>query len=136
VPSPTLVVFVAAGTFLVIAYNLELFGGRFHSDLWFAFAWGAFPALTGYWVNSVAMRPAGVLVAAACMALSVAQRSLSTPVRDLRRRTASLAGEHLLSDGTVIELDRAHVAAPMENALRACAAGIVVLAAGLLAARL
>src|SRR3954452_14024324 len=27
--------FVAAGAFIVVAYNLELFGGRFHSDFWF-----------------------------------------------------------------------------------------------------
>lgn len=134
--SPTLIVFIALGAFLVVAYNLELFGGRFHSDLWFAFAWGAFPVLTGYWVNALALRPADVLVAGACMLLSVAQRSLSTPVRDLRRRTASLAGEQLLADGTVIELDRARIAAPMESALRACAAAVVLLAAGLLATRL
>src|SRR5881409_4014751 len=41
-----LLAFVAAGGFLVCAYNLELFGGRFHSDRWFALAWGAFPLLT------------------------------------------------------------------------------------------
>src|SRR6266540_3953668 len=38
--SATLVPFVAVGAFLVVAYNLELFGGCFHSDLWFAIAWG------------------------------------------------------------------------------------------------
>jgi hypothetical protein len=40
--------FVAVGGFLVLAYNLELFGGLFHTDLWFGLAWGAFPVLTGY----------------------------------------------------------------------------------------
>ena len=35
---------------MVLAYNLELAGGRFHTDFWFAAAWGAFPALTGFWV--------------------------------------------------------------------------------------
>src|SRR4051794_2749270 len=72
VVSPSLAPFVLAGGFLVVAYNLELFGGRFHSDLWFALAWGAFPALTGYWVQALELRPAGVLVAAACCLLSVA----------------------------------------------------------------
>ena len=28
--------FVAFGAFVVVAYNLELFGGAFHCDLWFA----------------------------------------------------------------------------------------------------
>src|SRR4051812_23208014 len=32
--SPSLLVFVAAGIFLVLAYNLELFGARFHTDWW------------------------------------------------------------------------------------------------------
>ncbi|MGH3046733.1 MAG: hypothetical protein ACRDNC_06985, partial [Gaiellaceae bacterium] len=40
--------FVAAGAFIVVAYNLELAGGRFHGDTWFALAWGAFPLVTGY----------------------------------------------------------------------------------------
>ena len=39
---------IAVGAFLVPAYNLELFGGRFHSDLWFGLAWGAFPVVTAY----------------------------------------------------------------------------------------
>jgi hypothetical protein len=134
--SASLTVLIAVGAFLVIAYNLELFGGRFHSDMWFAAAWGAFPALTGYWVNALTVRPAGLLVAAACLLLSLAQRSLSTPVRQLRRRTSSLQGRQLLTDGSVIELDPAGIAAPMESALRACAAALVVLAAGLLSARL
>ena len=38
-----LLAFVAVGAFLVPAYNLELFGGRFHTDWWFAIAWGASP---------------------------------------------------------------------------------------------
>ena len=79
-----------------MAYNLELFGGRFHSDFWFAAAWGAFPAFTAYWVNSLSVDAAGVLVAAACFGLSVAQRALSTPVRELRRRTVSVTGEQRL----------------------------------------
>ena len=45
VVSFTLLPFVLAGAFGVVAYNLELFGGRFHTDFWFAAAWGAFPAL-------------------------------------------------------------------------------------------
>src|SRR4051794_6470815 len=69
--SPGLVPFVAAGGFIVVAYNLELFGGRFHSDLWFAAAWGAFPALTGYWINALEIRLQGVAVAAGCFMLSV-----------------------------------------------------------------
>src|SRR5262249_27793105 len=86
----TLVPFVLVGGFLVLAYNLELLGGRFHSDAWFALAWGGFPALTGFWVCALQLEWPGVLVAAACCMLSVAQRRLSTPVRKLRRSTLAV----------------------------------------------
>lgn len=128
--------FVVAGAFIVAAYNLELLGGRFHTDFWFAASWGAFPALTGYWINALELRAQGLLVAAACFMLSVAQRRLSRPARELRRRTASISGRQQLTDGTVIDLDAARVAAPLDGALRACSVAIVLLAAGLVIARL
>jgi hypothetical protein len=131
-----LLAFVAVGAFLVVAYNFELFGGRFHSDFWFAAAWGAFPALTAYWINALQFRLQGILVAAACFALSVAQRRMSTPVRELRRRTISVSGEQRLADGTTIGLDAARLAAPLDDALRACALALPLLAAGLVIARL
>lgn len=134
--SLTLVPFVVAGAFIVVAYNLELFGGRFHSDVWFAAAWGAFPALTGYWVNALGLTVHGVLVVAACFMLSAAQRRLSTPARELRRRTVSVSGQQRLADGRVIQLDAARLAAPLDGALKACALALVLLAIGLVVARL
>ena len=134
--SATLLPFVAAGGFLVVAYNLELFGGRFHGDQWFAAAWGAFPALTGYWVNALSLDAAGVLVAAGCWALSIAQRRLSTPVRQLRRRTVAVEGRQELADGSVAEISAASLVAPLDGALRALSLAVPLLAAGALAIRL
>lgn len=134
--SVTLLPFVLAGAFLALAYNLEPLGGRFHSDLWFALAWGAFPALTGFWVCALRITVAGVVVAAACAALSGAQRRLSTPVRELRRRTVAVEGAQRLADGTVIPLDAARLAAPLDGALALLALAVVLLAAGAVAARL
>jgi len=127
---------VAAGAFLVVAYNLELFGGRVHDDLWFALAWGGFPAFTGYFVNALQIRPAGLLVAAACTLLSVAQRSLSTPARELRRRTAQITGTQTLVNGEIRPLDAQGLAEPLERALRALWLALVILAVGLVAVRL
>jgi len=134
--SLTLLPFVAVGAFIVAAYNLEWFGGRFHTTFWLAASWGAFPALTGYWVNSQTVRVPAVLAAAGCFMLTVLQRHLSTPARELRRRTVSLTGEQQLSDGSTIALDAARIAAPLEGALRACATGVVLLAIGMVLARL
>src|SRR5690349_14893752 len=132
----TIALFIAVGSFIVIAYNLELFGGRFHTDFWFAAAWGAFPALTSYWANALTIRAPGVLVPLACFWLSVAQRRLSTPVRTLRRRTVSVSGTHTLTDGRELELSRDALARPLDGALRALAAALVLLAAGIVIVRL
>jgi ABC-type branched-subunit amino acid transport system permease subunit len=134
--SASLAVFVVAGAFIVVAYNLELFGGRFHSDTWFAVAWGAFPAFTSYWANALTLRLPGVGMAAACFALSLAQRRLSTPVRELRRRTIHLSGTQTLADGSELELDAEQLAAPLDGALRAMAVAIVLIAATVVWTRL
>jgi hypothetical protein len=136
VVSPLLIPLVLAGGLLVPAYNLELFGGRLHNDTWFALAWGGFPAFTGYFANALAIRPAGILVAAACCLLSAAQRQLSTPVRRLRRNTTEVTGQQHLHDGTVIKLTRAGLSAPLEGALRTLWVAVVLLAVGLVAVRL
>jgi hypothetical protein len=130
-----IVILVAAGVWLTVAYNLELVGGRFHNDLWFALAWGAFPALVGYVVNAGCLEWTGVVVAAGCAALSAAQRALSTPVRRLRRHTDALDGVQRLDDGTHLDLSIDTAAAPLDRALLALSAGIVLLALGLIAAR-
>ena len=134
--SITLAPFVLFGAAICVAYNLELFGGRFHSDAWFALAWGAFPALTGYWANALSFTLAGGLVAASCAGFSVLQRRLSTPARLLRRRTASVSGEQRLVDGSSIDLSRSLLLVPLDGALQAMSVAITLLAAGLLAVRL
>jgi hypothetical protein len=136
VVSPLLAPLVLAGGVLVPAYNLELAGGRFHNDTWFALAWGGFPAFTGYFANALAIRPAGLLVTGGCCLLSAAQRQLSTPVRRLRRSTTEVVGQQRLSDGSVIKLTSAGLSAPLEGALRALWLAMVLLAVGLVAVRL
>ena len=131
-----LVAFIAAGLFIVLAYNLELFGGAFHSDVWFALAWGGFPALTGAFAQQGTVRWPALFVAAACVAASGAQRALSTPVRWLRRSVAGVEGRVLLRGGGETQLDAAALRAAPERALRLLSAGLSLLAAGLVFARL
>jgi hypothetical protein len=131
-----LIPFAVAGAFLALAYNLELFGGRFHSDLWFAAAWGGFPALTGWFVEALNLRLQCVLVALACALLSVAQRRLSTPARELRRRTISVSGSQTLRDGQVREITSERLLSPLERTLSVLAMAMVVLAVALVVGRL
>lgn len=131
----TLLPFVAFGGFIVAAYNLEWFRGAFHSDAWFALAWGAFPAMTASYANALELTVAGALAACACFALSVAQRSLSTPVRALRRATRSVEGVVVRSDGSAEHIDAAFLRAAPEKALRAMSLAMPLIAGALVAAR-
>jgi hypothetical protein len=127
---------VLVGGLFLLAYNLELWGARFHSDLWFAVGWGAFPAFTGYFVNALSLSVAGLLISVGCLAMSVAQRRLSTPARELRRRTASVSGARSLADGGSEPLTLSGLLAPLDGALAAMSLAMVVIAVALLAARL
>ena len=115
--SPWLLVFVALGLFIAPAYNLEWFGGRFHSDVWFAFSWGSFPLLTAYFVTAERLSIAAALGAAMAFALSLAQRTLSDRVRGLRRSARSIEGKVYHNDGTVEDIDRRWATASDERAL-------------------
>jgi hypothetical protein len=140
VVSPTLIPLVLAGGFIAPAYNLEWFGGRFHTGVWLAVSWAGFACFTGWWVNSLgvhSVREAAAVVAAVlgCIFLVTAQRRLSTPVRELRRRTVALDGEQRLADGTVRRLSREGLSAPLDGALKALSIAVPLLAVALLAIR-
>src|SRR6266542_2854201 len=78
---------------------------------------------------------APVLAAAGALALSAAQRWLSTPARTIRRRTARVDGSLTLATGETVTIDAAALLAPLEHALRAMSWAIVLLAASLAVAR-
>ena len=80
-----LLAFVGAGTVLVVTYNLEMLGGRLHNRFWFGLAWGAFPALTGYWAQAGSIGYVAGLAAAVCLALTLAQSYLSRKAKSVRR---------------------------------------------------
>jgi hypothetical protein len=111
-----LIVFVIVGAAVVPLYNLEL---ALHNDWGFALTWGAFPALTGYFVEAQTLRVEAVAAAGYAFALSLAQRTLSTPVRRARRERGTTAGVE-----------------PLERTLRLLTWASVVLAVALVAARL
>jgi hypothetical protein len=128
--------FVAFGGFIAVAYNLGFWNDRFHSDFWFAFAWGAFPAFTSYWINSPHLTASVVLLAFGCFTMSLAQRTLSTPVRAIRRETLSVEGSMQMADGSSVSLDLPGMISALEKALSLLSLTIVVFAGSLLAFRL
>ena len=113
-----LLAFVVFGAAIVVAYNLELLDGLFHTDLWFALSWGAFPLLTAYFVSAERLRAEAVVAAGFAFAASLAQRTLSTEVRFARRAAADPSS-----------------ARPAETALKLLAAALPLLAGALLLSR-
>jgi len=128
--------FIVVGPFLVVSYNLELFGGRVHTNVGFAAAWGAFPLLTGYVAQAGSLDVAAVVGALGAFGLSYAQRTLSTPARLLRRHVTRVDGVVHLDDGSLQRLDDTTLLAPLEGALRWLSWSTVALALALAIARL
>jgi hypothetical protein len=122
--TPWLAPFVAFGGFIACAYNLELFGGRFHGDWWLAIAWGGLPILAPYVAaTGIVTWQALAATAFGCL-LILAQRRLSTPVRFVRRQ---------LPD--VNDSMREALVSGAEDALRAMTAAVVALAVALVILR-
>jgi hypothetical protein len=132
---PWIAAFVLAGGFIVVAYNLEILGGRFHNDAWFALAWGSFPLLTAYFATAEKLDLAAAAGAVFAFLLSRAQRTLSTPVRDVRRRVTRVEGRIDRADGSSEPVTTELLVRANEGALRALAAATVALAVALVLMR-
>jgi hypothetical protein len=133
---PWLALFVPVGLFLVLAYNLELAGGRFHSDLWFGLAWGGFPLLCGYAAVAGELRAVAFVAAGFAVLHSLAQRALSNHVRFLRRRVTAVRGEIEIRGRGSEEIGADWLVAPAERALRLLTGATILLAVALVAARI
>jgi hypothetical protein len=131
-----LIPFIVVGAAFVLGYDLELAGGRLHTDAGFALSWGAFPVLTAYFAQAERLDLVAVAAAVGAFALSWAQRVLSTPARTLRRRALDASGRVVLASGEAVDLDRARLLAPLEAALKALSVACVALAVALAVARL
>jgi demethylmenaquinone methyltransferase / 2-methoxy-6-polyprenyl-1,4-benzoquinol methylase len=129
---PWFLALVAIGAALVISYGLEI--PVVHSDVGFAVAWGGFPVVASAVANGA---PVLATLAAAIGAslLSLAQRRLSTPVRRIRRKAATVAGSVRYRDGTVEEIDVARLIGAPESALRLLWLAIAAISIGTLLAR-
>jgi len=132
---PWIAAFVIGGSFAVVAYSLELFAGRFHTDYWFALCWGSFPVLTGFFAAAGTVSLAALFGTVFAFALSLAQRHLSTRVRDVRRHVADVTGTVTRHDGLVEPIKASDLIKPDELALRALTCSTVALAAALFAMR-
>ncbi len=93
---PLLWILAIAEGFFVFAYNLEWFGGKFHTDNWFAFSWGFLPVLAGCVMQTNRVSIAAVAVAGATALFSLVEIKASRPYKELKRLNVRQPGEILL----------------------------------------
>jgi hypothetical protein len=120
---PWLWALAAAEGFFVFAYNLEWFSGRFHTDAWFAFSWGALPVLAGYVMQTNRLSLAAVVVALAMGLFATIEIKASRPYKELKRARATLSAEGQALLGRY------------ELMLKCVSLGVILLGFGLLLAR-
>jgi hypothetical protein len=107
--------------FFVFAYNLEWFGGRFHTDGWFAFSWGSLPVLAGYVLQTNGVSIGVLFVAASAGLLSLAEIKTSRPYKELKRTEPGSGG-----------VDVKQVTEKLEGVLKSLSLGVILLGIGLL----
>lgn len=124
-PAPLLWVVAIVEGFFLLAYNLEWFQGRFHTDGWFAISWGALPVLAGHVLQTNSISFAALLIAAAAAALSLVEITASRPYKRLKRSTAS-------GPASATEHDQMQ---QLQTILQFVSLGVILLGLGLLAWR-
>jgi hypothetical protein len=133
VVSPWVLVWAAVGVALAVGYALER-PRPLHTQLGFALAWGAFPTLVGYWAQTRSIALPALLMAAATTFLSMTQRALSTPARNLRR-TVDFAEMVLERQEATERWDEGEILQTWETPLKLLTGAVVILALGLLTVR-
>lgn len=122
--APLLWTVAIAEGFFVFAYNLEWFGGRFHSDRWFAFSWGFLPVLAGYILQTNRVSAAASILAGSMALMSLIEIKASRPYKELKKRSPVLE-----------ERERA-LMARFETILKCVSLGVILLGVGLVVWRL
>jgi len=85
--SLVLLAWIPPSGFVILAYNMELFKGRFHNATTFALGWGGIPTLGSFFLQTLTINLASILTAAAIVVFSLA---IWTLTHDLRREIDSL----------------------------------------------
>lgn len=111
--------------FFLLAYNLEWFRGRFHTDGWFAVSWGGLPVLAGYVLQTNSLSVPALLIATAMAFLSLVEIKASRPYKTLKRTAES---------ESLSAMERLHIQ-QFESILKAVSLGVIMLGAGVTAWR-
>lgn len=117
---PLLTVVAVLEGFFVFSYNLEWFGGRCHTDMWFAFSWGFLPVVSGYVMQTNRISFVSLVVALAMALFSTIEIKTSRPYKEIKRK------------GKAVEKDETALMMRFEAILKSISLGVMLLGLGLL----
>jgi hypothetical protein len=83
--APLLLLVGGLELFFLFTYNLELFGGMFHTDLWFATSWGLLPVIAGFVVQTDSLSLASVGAGLFGFFTAYVEISASRPYKAIKR---------------------------------------------------
>jgi hypothetical protein len=89
--APLLLPVGVAELFFLLAYNLELFDGRFHTDLWFAFSWGFLPVIAGFVIQTNLVSTASLVGGLFGFFTAFIEINASRPYRALKKEPGGTA---------------------------------------------
>ena len=101
--SPVLLAWIPPSGFVILAYNMELFKGRFHNATTFALGWGGIPTLGSFFLQTLTINLAATLLAAAIVVFSFAIWTLTHDLRGEIDTFQDVAGK---VDGDVMAIRR------------------------------
>jgi hypothetical protein len=127
--------FVIVESFSAVAYNLEMFKKKFHTDFVFALSWGAIPFLTAYFVNDLSISLVALMMAFGIGLLTYVQRTLSTQARLFRRKITPVSSLGL-ENGESVPLTSEELISPLEKSLKALTIMIFVFSVALILSRI
>ncbi len=91
--APLLLIVGLPEVFFLFAYNLELFGGFFHSRGWFCLSWGFLPVIAGYVIQTDTVSLLAVVAGMFGFASAFAEITTSKAYKAIKRDPTSARGE-------------------------------------------
>ena len=92
--SLALLLWIPPSVFVILAYNQELFHGRFHNGIFFSLGWGGIPVLGSYYLQTISISPVALLTAAATISYSLAIWTLTHEFRPEIENVKKILGQN------------------------------------------
>jgi hypothetical protein len=94
--APLLLLVGSVELFFLLSYNLELFKGKFHTEVWFGLSWGFLPVLAGYIVQTDTLNVPSLVAGLFGFLTAYVEINASRPYKTLKRDPAAASSQMVL----------------------------------------